>query len=129
VLRSVDHLDAALDRQLRQSCTSAGRQPSAIVAAAVAAYVSRLSGVGDLVLGLPVTGRSGPAMRTQPGMLANVVPLRLAVRPDTTPADLIDAAGRALQKAALRQRHRGEDLARDLGVPGGVLGLIGPGVN
>ena len=37
--------------------------------------------------------------------------------------------GRELQKAVLRQRHRGEDVARALRVPGGILGLIGPSVN
>ena len=46
-----------------------------------------------------------------------------------SPATSSTPSAASLQKAALRQRHRGEDLARDLGVAGGVLGLIGPAVN
>ncbi|MDD9370460.1 MAG: condensation domain-containing protein, partial [Acidimicrobiales bacterium] len=128
-LRREVELTPALDAQLRAACTSAGRRPSGVVTAMLAAYLHRVTGARDLVLGLPVTARSGPEMRAQHGMLANIVPLRLAVRPDTTGEELVDAVGRELQKAMLRQRYRGEDLCRDLQVPGGILGLIGPSVN
>ena len=128
-LRRAVELTADQDARLRAAGTTPGRRPSTLVTAAVAAYLHRVTGARDLVLGLPVTARSGPQMRTQPGMLANVLPIRLRVRPETRLGDLVDDVGRELQKAALRQRHRGEDLCRDLRVPGGILGLIGPSVN
>ena len=127
--RCLREVDPALDARIRAAGASAARRPSALVTAAVAAYLHRMTGARDLVLGLPVTGRSGPAMRTLPGMLSNVVPLRLEVRPDTTGDELVATVGRDLQKVALRQRHRSEDLCRALRIPGGILGLIGPSVN
>ena len=92
-LRREVELSPQLDAQLRAACTSAGRRPSGFVTAMLAAYLHRVTGARDLVLGLPVTARSGPAMRTLPGMLANIVPLRLAVRPETTGAELVDDRG------------------------------------
>jgi amino acid adenylation domain-containing protein/non-ribosomal peptide synthase protein (TIGR01720 family) len=124
-LRDVRALDPELDASIR----AAGAWPSSIVTAAVAAYTHRISGTNDVVLGLPLTARAGPELRTLPGMLSNILPLRLALRPSTTCGELVDQVGRELQKAALRQRHRGEDLGRELRVPGGVLGMIGPSVN
>ena len=128
-LRRVVPLDPDLEAALRAASTSPARRPSALFAAAVAAYLHRVTGARDLVLGLPVTARTGPALRTLPGMLANIVPLRLEVRPETTGDELVDRVGRELQKAMLRQRYRGEDLCRRLRVPGGIHGLIGPAVN
>ena len=117
------------DARLRAAASTASRRPSGLVTAALAAYLHRVTGATDLVLGLPVTARSGPAMRAQAGMLANILPLRVRPRPDTTVGALIDEVSRELQKATLRQRYRGEDLCRDLRIPGGILGLIGPSVN
>ncbi|HEY8546711.1 MAG TPA: condensation domain-containing protein, partial [Acidimicrobiales bacterium] len=127
--RCLRALDPGFDARLRASCTTASRRPSAVVTAAVAAYVHRVTGAQDLVLGLPVTARAGAELRSLPGMLSNIVPLRLAVRPETTGDELVAQVGRELQKVALRQRYRGEDLCREAGIPGGILGLIGPSVN
>ncbi len=59
-LRRAVELSAEQDARLRAAANRPGRRPSGIVTAAVAAYLHRVTGAPDLVLGLPVTARSGP---------------------------------------------------------------------
>ncbi|WP_432752236.1 amino acid adenylation domain-containing protein [Streptomyces sp. JL2001] len=106
----------------------AGVRPSRVLVAAVAAYLHRTSGEQDVVLGLPVTARRGAAADV-PGMVSNIVPLRLTVRPGTTGADLVTEVRDAVDGAVAHGRHRAEDLARDLGLVDGVQELVGPTVN
>ena len=126
--RARRELPVDLDAQLRVAGAATGRHASTFAVAAVAAYVHRLSGVRDLVLGLPVTGRAG-ALRAQVGMLANVLPLRLPVGPSVTVTELLAQAAGGVRSTLRRQRYRGEDLARELGAPDGLGALVGPVVN
>ncbi|MFB6891320.1 condensation domain-containing protein, partial [Kitasatospora sp. NPDC056327] len=91
-----------------------------LATAATALYTHRLTGAEDLVLGLPVTGRATPLQRRTPGMLANVLPIRLTVRPDTSLTELARRAGATMREALRHQRYRYEDLQRDLGLVGGL---------
>jgi amino acid adenylation domain-containing protein/non-ribosomal peptide synthase protein (TIGR01720 family) len=75
-----------------------------VVIAAVAAYLHRLSGAEDLVVGVPVTGRGTPAARRARGMFSVVVPLRLHVRSGQTIAELVRSAALALREALRHQR-------------------------
>ncbi|MFD8912686.1 non-ribosomal peptide synthase/polyketide synthase [Streptomyces sp. NPDC059575] len=88
--------------------------------AAAALYAHRITGDRDVLIGLPVTGREGGdrAALSTPGMTANVVPLRLPVRPDTRWHDLVAEVARETDAALAHQRYRGEELLRDLGGPG-----------
>ncbi|MGW0934575.1 non-ribosomal peptide synthase/polyketide synthase [Streptomyces sp. NPDC002666] len=88
--------------------------------AAVALYIHRLTGDRDVLIGLPVTGREGAerALMAAPGTVANVVPLRLPVRPATRWHDLVGEVAREADAALAHQRYRSEELFRDLGVPG-----------
>ncbi|MFD8804341.1 amino acid adenylation domain-containing protein, partial [Streptomyces sp. NPDC059597] len=88
--------------------------------AAAALYAHRLTGDRDVLIGLPVTAREGGnrAALATPGMTANVVPLRLPVRPDTRWHDLVAEVARETDGALAHQRYRGEELLRDLGGPG-----------
>ncbi|AXX32478.1 amino acid adenylation domain-containing protein [Actinosynnema pretiosum subsp. pretiosum] len=99
------------------------------VIAAVAAYAHRVSGAPEVVLGLPVTGRRDPVSRTTPAMASTVLPLRLRVRPDSTPADLVAQADAQVRELLPHSGYRGEDLARELGLRDGIAELVGPTVN
>ena len=55
--------------------------------AATAMFLHRLSGADDVVIGVPVAARSAGARRI-PGMASNVLPLRLALQPGMTVADV-----------------------------------------
>ncbi|WP_395366318.1 amino acid adenylation domain-containing protein [Streptomyces sp. YH02] len=118
---TVERLDAA--------ARTAGVRPSRLLLAAVAAYLHRAGGEQDLVLGLPVTAREDEVSATVPGMVSNIVPLRLAVHPGTTGAALVAQVREAVADAVAHGRYRAEDLARELGLVDGVPELVGPTVN
>ena len=93
--------------------TAQGTYPQLMIAA-IAIYFYRMTGVEDLVLGLPVTARSNGRLRRVPFMLANAVPLRLKIKPADTVADVVRQVGKRVREALRYQRYRYEDLRRDL---------------
>ena len=100
-----------------------------LIVAATALYLHRLTGVQDLVLGLPVTARLGAVSRRTPGMLSNVLPLRLTVHPGTSLSELIEQVAEHVRRGLLHQRYRTEDLSRDLGLLAHDQKLFGTSVN
>ncbi|SNS45136.1 non-ribosomal peptide synthetase, partial [Actinomadura mexicana] len=97
--------------------------------AATAAYVARMTGTEDVVLGLAVTGRTTQIALDTPAMLATILPLRVRVRPDMTVDELVRAATRASARALRHQHYRREDLLRDLKLLGERRRLHGPVIN
>ncbi|MDL4819442.1 non-ribosomal peptide synthetase [Actinomadura opuntiae] len=97
--------------------------------AATAAYVARMTGTEDVILGLAVSGRTTQIARETPAMLSTVLPLRVHVRPDMTVDELVRAATRASARALRHQRYRREDLLRDLKLLGERRRLYGPVIN
>ncbi|MBV7697295.1 non-ribosomal peptide synthetase [Streptomyces sp. TRM70350] len=128
-LRRTTELSPHETAALGAAAQKAGVRSSHVLVAAVAAYLHRVSGERDLVLGLPVTARRDAVSLAVPGMMSNVVPLRVSVRPGTTAADLMADVRRAVGEAVEHGRYRAEDLARDLGLADGVAELVGPTVN
>ncbi|MEU3424888.1 amino acid adenylation domain-containing protein [Streptomyces gardneri] len=115
--------------RLHAAARGAGVRPSRVLVAAVAAYLHRVSGEQDLVLGLPVTARRDEVSATVPGMVSNIVPLRLSAGPALTGAALVAHVRDTVADAVAHGRYRAEDLARDLGLVDGVPELVGPTVN
>ncbi|MEU1406737.1 amino acid adenylation domain-containing protein [Streptomyces sp. NPDC005728] len=107
-------------RSLEAAAERAGVRSSRVLLAATALYLHRITGEQDLVLGLPVTGRdpADPVLKSTPGVVANVVPLRLALRPAQSWTALLGQVDTAVGEALRHQRYRGEDIHRDLGLPG-----------
>ncbi|WP_329625052.1 amino acid adenylation domain-containing protein [Streptomyces sp. NBC_01255] len=128
-LRRTTELDPRDVDRLHAAARSAGVRPSRVLLAAVAAYLHRVSGEQDLVLGLPIAARQDEISATVPGMVSNIVPLRLAVGPAVTGAALVAHVRDAVADAVAHGRYRAEDLARDLGLVDGVPELVGPTVN
>ncbi|MBV9032276.1 MAG: non-ribosomal peptide synthetase, partial [Pseudonocardiales bacterium] len=118
---SVDSVQAAARR--------AGVRWSRIMIAAAAVYVHRLTGARDVVVGLPVTARQDPVLRRVPGMVSNVLPLRLSVRPGMGLSELVGHVAQEVRELAEHQRYRGEDLDRDLGLPGNIEKSFTPAIN
>ncbi|MFD4355425.1 amino acid adenylation domain-containing protein [Nocardia sp. NPDC058518] len=99
--------------------------------AALAVYYAQATGSEDIVLSLPVSGRTTAVLRRSGGMLANVVPLRVPVRADSTVADLVDAIRVEVSGALRHQQFRHEEI-RHGGADGdsaGGRGFVGPVVN
>ncbi|MET9518323.1 amino acid adenylation domain-containing protein [Streptomyces sp. NPDC002994] len=114
---------------LKAAASRAGVSRFRFVFAAMALYTHHLTGARDVVVGLTVSGRVDSASRTTPGMLANSVPVRLTIRPDMPLKDLLAQVDDRMREAVERQRYRGEDLYRDLGLSRDSGAAISPTVN
>ncbi|MET8472861.1 amino acid adenylation domain-containing protein [Streptomyces sp. NPDC006422] len=100
-----------------------------VLIAAQALYTSRATGRSDVVLGLPMMGRMGSVALRVPGMVMNVLPLRLTVTPGSTFVELVRQVVLGVRAVRRHQRYRYEDIRRDLGLLGESRGLVGPLVN
>ncbi len=116
---------ALLDELVTRLSTSA----APVIVAAFSAFLGALTGAPEIVLSLPVSGRTTAALRRSGGMMANVVPLRLRQSPTRTVDELIRATQSELTAALRRQRYRQEDIVRDLGWSMDEVGSFGPTVN
>ncbi|WP_368681119.1 amino acid adenylation domain-containing protein [Rhodococcus opacus] len=115
----VDHLEAATDRHDSSTAFE--------VIAAFAAYLSRMTGREEVAVSLPVTARTTALLRRSGGMVSNVVPLRLHVRPDMTNTDLVAAVRLEVTAALRHQRYPHIDLRRDAAID--HQGFYGPLIN
>ncbi|MCT4351664.1 amino acid adenylation domain-containing protein [Streptomyces sp. Je 1-79] len=128
-LRRTSELTGEQTRRLYAAAERAGTRVSRVLVAAVAAYLHRTSGEQDLVLGLPIAARQDTVSADVPGMVSNIVPLRLTVRPGTTATQLLADVRHAVGQAVAHGRYRAEELAKELGLADGVTELVGPTVN
>src|SRR6202022_2536392 len=112
--RQTIHLSPESVKALRATAQSSGASPPQIMIAATAAYLYRGTGVEDLVIGLPVAARPKGRLRRVPGMVANAVPLRLAMSPGMSAASLIREVGRQVREGIRHQCYRYENLRREL---------------
>ncbi|WAX80950.1 non-ribosomal peptide synthetase [Streptomyces sp. KMM 9044] len=122
-------MTADATRSLTEAAGAFGTRPSRLLIASTALYLSRLTGSRDVVLGLPVATRLDPEARRTPAMTANVVPLRVTVHPAMTAAELVAQVSGELRSALRHQRRRGEDIRRDLQLPGAPRRFFGPVLN
>ncbi|WP_327666578.1 MULTISPECIES: non-ribosomal peptide synthetase [unclassified Streptomyces] len=128
-VRRTGHLPHPAGDLVHAAAEQAGTRWSRVLLAATAAYLHRLTGAQDIVLGLAVTARASETELATPGMASNVLPLRLTVRPDTTARDLVRRTASATRDLLAHQRHRGEDLRRELDGPQDGPRFFGPVVN
>ncbi|WP_370418384.1 condensation domain-containing protein [Streptomyces sp. QH1-20] len=105
---------------LRQAARLAGVPRSRFICATAAVHAHQMTGAPEVVIGLVVTGRPRRALMTVPGMLNNIVPLRIKVRSGMPVAGLLTQVDRVMNQAMAHQRYPAEELARDLGLTGGI---------
>ncbi|MGW8489868.1 amino acid adenylation domain-containing protein [Streptomyces sp. NPDC055886] len=115
--------------RLKAAAKQAGTGWPTFVMAALALCLHRERGVGEVVLGLPVTGRRTPAARSTPGMLSSILPMRLAVSPADRVTDLVRRTSAEARSVLRHQRRPAEALRRQLGLTGTRTPLTGPSVN
>ncbi|HET6705827.1 non-ribosomal peptide synthetase, partial [Amycolatopsis sp.] len=114
---------------LRAIAEEAGTTWRRVFLAVVVAYLHRVTGSADVILGVPVTGRVGPAGRTTPAMVTNVLPLRVAAAPRHTVAELAARTAEATGEMLRHQRFPFEIVRRDLRFPADWPRTFGPVVN
>ncbi|WP_254667805.1 condensation domain-containing protein, partial [Streptomyces griseus] len=100
-----------------------------LVVALFAGYLHRVTAQDELMLRLPVTGRTTKASRSTPGMTSNVVPLRLRVGPEDTLHTLVRTVSAEVKHGLRHQLTRYEDLRREAGALTGARRLTGPILN
>ncbi len=127
--RSVGYLSAETARQLAEFGKSTGASLPQVLISLIAAYYQRVTGVRDLVFGMPVSGRINGALRNSVSVSANVVPIRLTFTAEMTAADLFAQVSRAVRQALRHQQYRFEDMRRDLGLVGQGQNVAWLGVN
>jgi enterobactin synthetase component F len=129
LLRRSATVDAEKARTLRAIAKSLGASPPQLLIAIVASYYHLATSASDLVIGMPVTGRASPALRTIPGMVANAVALRLGIEAKMSFGALVMETGRALLRGLRHQQFRYEELRRELGLFGADQQVSWLGVN
>ncbi|HZF87722.1 non-ribosomal peptide synthetase [Streptomyces sp.] len=128
-LRRTADLTPAETGALDAAAARLGVRRTDLLTAATAAYLHRMTGARDLVLGLATMSRLGSAALRTPGTASDVLPLRVAAAPDTPVAELARTVAEELKALRRHQRYRGEFLRRDLGLLGTGRRLYGPVLN
>ncbi|WP_086566081.1 amino acid adenylation domain-containing protein [Streptomyces alboverticillatus] len=129
VLRHGGELPAGSLTRLESAARAAKATWAELLIAATAGYVHRMTGARDVVLGLPLMNRRGPAALRTPAMMVNVMPLRITVQPQDTGAELLRRVVLEVRAVRRHQRYWQEDLRRDLGLTVAEQPLFGPMVN
>lgn len=127
--RSVGYLSAKTAQRLGEFGKSTGASLPQVLISLIAAYYQRVTGVRDLVFGMPVSGRINGALRNSVSVSANVVPIRVSFTAETTATDLFAQVSRTVRSALRHQQYRFEDMRRDLGLVGQGQNVAWLGVN
>lgn len=127
--RSVGHFGAETARRLTELGKTAEASLPQVLIALILAYYQRATGVYDLVVGMPVSGRVKSELRRSVSVSANVVPIRIRFAPNMTALELFREVSQVVRQALRRQQYRYEDLRRDLGLLGQNQNLAWLGVN
>ncbi|WP_405915777.1 non-ribosomal peptide synthetase [Streptomyces sp. NBC_00728] len=96
-------LPAATRGRLAEASAAAGATPFMTLFAAYAAFLGRLTGRADLVIGYPVSGREHPDLQQTVGMLANTLALRVDLSGDPSLHELTARIRTALRAGAPHQ--------------------------
>ncbi|WP_140727781.1 non-ribosomal peptide synthetase [Pseudomonas sp. Hp2] len=118
LLRGTGHLSSDQVERLRELGRAHGASLPQVLIALVGAYYHRLTGAEDLIFGMPVTGRVNAQYRNTPGMVANAVFIRLAMRADEPFHALFGQVASVVRQSLRHQQYRYEDIRRDLGLVG-----------
>nr|BFE27880.1 hypothetical protein GCM10010200_001310 [Actinomadura rugatobispora] len=128
-LRAVFDVDPGTAEGMRALAHAASVTWSEVFLAACAAYTHRMTGAREVTLGLPVMGRLASASLRVPGMVLNIVPLRVPVDPGAGVRDLAAVVAARMREDRPHHRYRYEHLRQDLGLSGERGKLYGPAVN
>ncbi|MEU1295849.1 amino acid adenylation domain-containing protein [Streptomyces sp. NPDC005840] len=128
VLRQSAVLDGERWQRLRDGARRGRVAWPTLFVAGTAAYTHRMRGAQDLLLGMPVTGRRSRIARRTPGMMSQIVPLRLRMNPADSVQDLLRQVTTAMRGALRHQRFPAEEMRRERGLVRGDA-LVGPSVN
>ncbi|MCQ4158683.1 amino acid adenylation domain-containing protein [Roseomonas sp. GC11] len=122
-------LDAGAGPALHRLAAQADTAWPDVLALLLGAYIRRLTGEEEALLGVTFMNRFGSAAARVPATLTNVLPLRLRLDEATPLPAALDAMLGQLARMRRHGRYRGEQLRRDLGRIGGGRRLHGAIIN
>ncbi|CAQ84769.1 MULTISPECIES: non-ribosomal peptide synthetase [Photorhabdus] len=122
-------IPAKVNDILRTQCEKSGSSMAQIIIAIVASWISRMTDKQDITLGMPVTARSGRVLRSIPGMVSNVLPLRLTIDPAHSIGDIGKQVSQEIRQLLRHQQYRSEDIYRDLQRNGSASRLFAQNIN
>jgi len=96
-------VDRGLADALRELAARHGTTLFAVLLAAYAVVLSRLTGSDDLLVAVPMAARTRPETESVVGLFMNTVPIRIRVDRDGTLSDLVRAAHAATARALAHQ--------------------------
>ncbi len=110
--RVVRDIDAQVILALRERTSALGTSVFHAVHGALIATLGRLTGEWDVVVGVPVHGRSAPQWERVVGMFVNTVAVRTRLQPGATVADAVACAREAHLRVAGHQEVPYESVVR-----------------
>jgi len=129
IIESLGTLSRADLIDLENLAAAQGASLVTVIIAATAAYLSRMTGERDVVLGMPVSARTSAKLRRVFGFLSNVVPLRIQVDPAESFSQLLKKTGIRVREAFRHQRYWSGALRRDLGLAANQPSIYGTVLN
>ena len=96
-------IDESLAAELRQVAAQHGVTLFAVLLAAYAAVLARLTGETDLLVAVPMAARTRPETESVIGLFMNTVPIRVSVDPDASLAELARSVHAATARALAHQ--------------------------
>ena len=121
-------LSPEFQARVEEVATDLGSSMAMILAAAYGAFLYRMTGNDDVLISLPVTGRSSAKIKRAGGMLSNILPVRMSGLATATVAELVRSVQVEMIGALRHQRYRSDDIRRDAGLDADSLGF-GPAIN
>lgn len=110
-------LDAETTSRLRQLAGSNGVSLHALLFALYGIFLSKYTGQGDIIIGIPVAGRRHPDLQPLQGMFVNNLAVRTAVRGEEPFTSFLKRMNGTIGEALVHQDYPFEDLIRSLGAP------------
>jgi amino acid adenylation domain-containing protein len=96
-------IDAGLAGSLRQLAARQGTTLFAVLLAAYGVVLSRLTGMQDLLIAVPMAARTRPETESVVGLLMNTVTIRIQIDQDGTLTDLVRSVHHATARALAQQ--------------------------
>ncbi|WP_170958295.1 non-ribosomal peptide synthetase [Bacillus pseudomycoides] len=128
-IRETEFLKSVNLEKLKESATNAGVNWADIFIAATGAYLHRVTDSKEVILGLPVMCRLGSKSLRIPGMMMNLLPLRLSIDSQMSLLDIAKQVSTEIKEIKKHQRYRSEQIRRDLKLLSDNQRLYGPIIN
>ncbi len=111
-IRKTIYLQEGCAKTLRSIAHRIGASVPQVITATTAIFLHRLIGETDLIIGLAATARTRVSRRV-PGMVANVLPLRLSLHPASSVADVVGQTAAQMRRGLRHQRYPIAELRRE----------------